>query len=54
MSSIYQLDGRVPLHHAATYGLQHVLAMFVTNITPVVIIGGAAGLEQFVFFVSPV
>ena len=45
MSSIYQLDGRVPLHHAATYGLQHVLAMFVTNITPVVIIGGAAGLE---------
>lgn len=45
MSSIYQLDGRVPLHHAATYGLQHVLAMFVTNITPVFFISDAAGLE---------
>lgn len=44
MGSIYQLDGRVPLHQAAAYGLQHVLAMFVTNITPVVIICGAAGL----------
>lgn len=45
MGSIYELDGRVPLHQAATYGLQHVLAMFVSNITPVVIICGAAGVE---------
>ena len=40
--NIYQLDGRVPIARAIPYGLQHVLAMFVANLTPIVIIAAAA------------
>ncbi len=43
--TIYQLDGRVPLHKALPFGLQHVLAMFVANITPIIILANVAGLE---------
>lgn len=32
-----------PLHIAAPLGLQHVLAMFIGNITPAIIVAGAAG-----------
>lgn len=47
MQNIYQLDGRVPLGKSIPFGLQHVLAMFVANLTPITIIVGAAspGLE---------
>lgn len=45
IKNIYQLDGRVPLSKAIPFGLQHVLAMFVANLTPIVIVTGAAGLE---------
>ena len=31
------------LHHAIPLGIQHVLAMFVSNVTPAIIIAGAAG-----------
>ncbi len=41
---IYQLDGRVPIAKAIPFGLQHILAMFVANITPIIIVGGAASL----------
>lgn len=41
---IYQLDGKVPLAKAIPFGLQHVLAMFVANIAPI-IIAGACGLD---------
>ena len=46
MSSIYELDGRVPLAKAVTFGLQHVLAMFVANITPIMILAGVADIEK--------
>lgn len=32
-----------PLHRAIPLGIQHVLAMFVSNVTPAIIISGAAG-----------
>jgi NCS2 family nucleobase:cation symporter-2 len=35
---IYQLDGRPPLSIAAPVGLQHVLAMFVGNLAPVLVL----------------
>ena len=37
-SSPYQLEGRIPLGQAILYGLQHVMAMFVGNLTPVLLI----------------
>ena len=46
MSSIYELDGRVPLAQAVPFGLQHVLAMFVANITPIMILAGVVGLDK--------
>ena len=44
-SSIYQTDGLVPLQQAIPFGLQHVLAMFVSNITPVIILANVAGID---------
>lgn len=35
ISNIYRLDGRVPLLKAVPFGLQHILAMFVSNLTPI-------------------
>ena len=46
MSNLYQLDGRVPVLQAVPFGLQHVLAMFVSNITPIIILASVVGLEQ--------
>ncbi len=46
IENIYQLDGRVPLEKAVPFGLQHVLAMFVANLAPIIIVAGAAGLER--------
>lgn len=40
----FQLDGKMPLKQAIPLGLQHVLAMFVGNLTPLLIITGAAAL----------
>lgn len=37
---IYELDGKVPLGKAVPFGLQHVLAMFVANIAPILIVAG--------------
>lgn len=39
--NIYKLNGRVPLKKAIPFGLQHVLAMFVANLAPVIIVCGA-------------
>ena len=47
INNIYRLDGRVPLGKAIPFGLQHVLAMFVANLTPIVIVTAAAGLEIY-------
>lgn len=46
VANVYQLDGRVPIARAIPLGLQHVLAMFVANITPIIIVAGAAGLSS--------
>ena len=42
--SAYHLDGIPPLKEAIPLGLQHVLAMFVSNITPLIIVSGALKL----------
>ena len=44
--NLYQLDGRVPLGKALPFGLQHVLAMFVSNIAPIMILASAVGLDK--------
>ncbi len=46
VDNIYRLDGRVPLLKAIPFGLQHILAMFVANLTPITLIAAAAGLPQ--------
>ena len=43
-SNAYVFDGKMPLKQAIPLGLQHVLAMFVGNLTPILIIGGACGI----------
>ena len=45
MASIYSLHGRVPLIQAVPFGLQHVLAMFVANITPIIILANVASVS---------
>ena len=42
----YDLDGKPPLKLAIPLGLQHVLAMFVGNLTPLLIITGVCGIES--------
>ena len=46
VNNIYKLDGRVPVTKAVPFGLQHVLAMFVSNLAPISIVAAAAGLQQ--------
>lgn len=46
VANIYQLNGRVPLPKAVPFGLQHILAMFVSNLTPITIIAAAGGLDK--------
>lgn len=45
VKNIYTLDGRVPVAKAVPFGLQHILAMFVANITPIIIVTGMCGLS---------
>ena len=47
-SNIYQLNGRVPVLEAIPFGLQHVLAMFVSNITPIIILANVVGVDSSV------
>lgn len=42
IDNIYRLEGRVPVAKAIPFGFQHVLAMFVSNITPLIIIASVA------------
>ena len=44
INNLYQLDGRVPVGKAIPFGLQHVLAMFVSNITPIIILANVVGI----------
>ena len=43
-TSPYDFRGRIPLQQAVPLGLQHVLAMFVGNLTPLMIICGICGI----------
>lgn len=43
-TSPYEFEGKIPLSNAIVLGLQHVMAMFVGNLTPIIIIMGACGL----------
>ena len=45
IENIYTLNGRVPFWKSVPFGLQHVLAMFVANIAPIMIVAGAGGLS---------
>ncbi|MDD5828021.1 MAG: nucleobase:cation symporter-2 family protein [Lachnospira sp.] len=45
VDNIYTLDGKVPVGKAIPFGLQHILAMFVANIAPIIIVAGASGLN---------
>ncbi len=42
VENIYKLNGRVPISKAIPFGLQHVLAMFVSNLVPVLIVMSVA------------
>lgn len=46
IDNIYTLEGRVPVAKAIPFGLQHVLAMFVANIAPIIIVAGVCGLSS--------
>lgn len=43
---LLKLDGDVPFVRSVPYGIQHILAMFVANLAPIMIIAGAAGLDD--------
>ena len=43
-SSPYDFEGRIPLSQAIPLGLQHVMAMFIGNLTPLIIVMGVCGL----------
>jgi len=44
--SSHDLNGRMPLGKALPLGLQHVLAMFVANITPIIILANVADIPN--------
>lgn len=44
LDAAYQFEAEMPLLRAIPLGLQHVLAMFVGNLTPLLIITGACGI----------
>lgn len=46
IENLYKLDGRVPIGKAVPFGLQHVLAMFVSNVTPIIILAGIVGTSS--------
>lgn len=42
IENVYKLNGSVPLGVAIPFGLQHILAMFVSNVTPIILVTGVA------------
>lgn len=45
-TSVYDLDGRVPLKTAIPLGIQHVLAMFLGNVSPLIIVTGLLNMDS--------
>ena len=46
MYNIYKLNGKVPVAKAIPFGLQHILAMFVANIAPILIVAGVCNISE--------
>ena len=44
ISTPYEFEGRIPFTQAIPLGLQHVMAMFIGNLTPLIIVMGLCGL----------
>ena len=44
-ANLYKLDGKIPVTQAIPFGLQHILAMFVANISPILIVAGTCNLS---------
>ena len=42
--NLFEVSGRVPIKNAIPFGIQHVLAMFAANITPILIVFSVLGL----------
>ena len=42
--NIYKKDGRVPFGQALAFGIQHIFAMFIANVAPILIVFGFIGL----------
>jgi NCS2 family nucleobase:cation symporter-2 len=51
-SMLYQLDGRAPLKEALPVGLQHVLAMFIGNLAPILVLAGVANIHTGEFIIT--
>lgn len=49
IDNIYRLDGKVPVAKAIPFGLQHVLAMFVTNVAPIILVAQVAVYNGIAF-----
>lgn len=43
---VYKFEGRIPFQKAIPFGLQHVLAMFVANIAPILIVTGVVKMPM--------
>ena len=46
MDNIYKLNGKVPVAKAIPFGLQHILAMFVAIIAPILIVAGVCNISE--------
>lgn len=49
IDNIYRLDGKVPVAKAIPFGLQHVLAMFVANVAPIILVAQVAVYNGIAF-----
>lgn len=43
--ALYDLNAKINMFKAIPFGLQHILAMFVANITPIIIVAGVCGID---------
>lgn len=44
--NIYSMNGRVPFGQGLAFGIQHIFAMFIANIAPILIVFGYIGLLE--------
>ena len=51
--NLFKLDGDIPVVRAIPYGIQHILAMFVANLAPILIVLGGAVLGILVEAFAP-